>query len=166
MNLDIRVEQALQAINFVERYEQLSNYYSKDRTPEGQELDYFDGDFLIEIINSLGYEVKFNKREYFFSLKKEKNGEFEFGFKFSMEYGMMELIWDLKESNKKVLLGTNLFTIIRLLTSPDNKIMDPVISDYIDFRDVMKIAFEMYDDFKQEFLKIAKDQSFKNSNGH
>lgn len=166
MNLDIRVEQALQAINFVERYEQLSNYYSKDRTPEGQELDYFDGDFLIEIINSLGYEVKFNKREYFFSLKKEKNGEFEFGFKFSMEYGMVELIWDLKESNKKVLLGTNLFTIIRLLTSPDNKIMDPVISDYIDFRDVMKIAFEMYDDFKQEFLKIAKDQSFKNSNGH
>ena len=166
MNLDIRVEQAFQAINFVERYEQLSNYYSKDRTPEGQELDYFDGDFLIEIINSLGYEVKFNKREYFFSLKKEKNGEFEFGFKFSMEYGMVELIWDLKESNKKVLLGTNLFTIIRLLTSPDNKIMDPVISDYIDFRDVMKIAFEMYDDFKQEFLKIAKDQSFKNSNGH
>ena len=166
MNLDIRVEQALQAINFVERYKQLSNYYSKDRTPEGQELDYFDGDFLIEIINSLGYEVKFNKREYFFSLKKEKNGEFEFGFKFSMEYGMVELIWDLKESNKKVLLGTNLFTIIRLLTSPDNKIMDPVISDYIDFRDVMKIAFEMYDDFKQEFLKIAKDQSFKNSNGH
>ncbi len=166
MNLDIRVEQALQAINFVELYEQLSNYYSKDRTPEGQELDYFDGDFLIEIINSLGYEVKFNKREYFFSLKKEKNGEFEFGFKFSMEYGMVELIWDLKESNKKVLLGTNLFTIIRLLTSPDNKIMDPVISDYIDFRDVMKIAFEMYDDFKQEFLKIAKDQSFKNSNGH
>lgn len=158
MNLDIRVEQALQAINFVERYEQLSNYYSKDRTPEGQELDYFDGDFLIEIINSLGYEVKFNKREYFFSLKKEKNGEFEFGFKFSMEYGMVELIWDLKESNKKVLLGTNLFTIIRLLTSPDNKIMDPVISDYIDFRDVMKIAFDMYEDFKQEFLKIAKDQ--------
>ena len=158
MNLDIRVEQALQAINFVERYEQLSNYYSKDRTPEGQELDYFDGDFLIEIINSLGYEVKFNKREYFFSLKKEKNGEFEFGFKFSMEYGMVELIWDLKESNKKVLLGTNLFTIIRLLTSPDNKIMDPVISDYIDFRDVMKIAFEMYEDFKEAFLKIAEDQ--------
>lgn len=158
MNLDIRVEQALQAINFVERYEQLSNYYSKDRTPEGQELDYFDGDFLIEIINSLGYEVKFNKREYFFSLKKEKNGEFEFGFKFSMEYGMVELIWDLKESNKKVLLGTNLFTIIRLLTSPDNKIMDPVISDYIDFRDVMKIAFEMYEDFKQAFLKIAKEK--------
>ena len=158
MKIDERILEALKVINFVERYEQLSNYYSKDRTPEGQELDYFDGDFLIEIINSLGYEVKFNKREYFFSLKKEKNGEFEFGFKFSMEYGMVELIWDLKESNKKVLLGTNLFTIIRLLTSPDNKIMDPVISDYIDFRDVMKIAFEMYEDFKQAFIKIAKDQ--------
>lgn len=158
MNLDIRVEQALQAINFVERYEALSHKYSRTRTPREKTLDYYDGAFLMEIINSLGYEVKFNKREYFFSLKKEKIGEFEFGFKFSMEYGMVELIWDLKDSNKKVLLGTNLFTIVRLLTSPDNKIMDPVISDYIDFRDVMKIAFDMYEDFKQEFLKIAKDQ--------
>jgi len=158
MNLDIRVEQALQAINFVERYEALSHKYSRTRTPRDKTLDYCDGSFLMEIINSLGYEVKFNKREYFFSLKKEKIGEFEFGFKFSMEYGMVELIWDLKDSNKKVLLGTNLFTIVRLLTSPDNKIMDPVITDYIDFRDVMKIAFEMYEDFKEAFLKIAKNQ--------
>ena len=70
---------------------------------------------------------------------------------------MVELIWDLKDSNQKVLLGTNLFTIVRLLTSPENKIMDPIISDYVDFRDVMKIAFEMYEDFKQAFLKIAAE---------
>ena len=101
--------------------------------------------------------MKFNKKEYFFSLKKEKNGQYEFGFKFSLEYGMVELIWDLKDSNQKVLLGTNLFTIVRLLTSPENKIMDPIISDYVDFRDVMKIAFEMYEDFKQAFLKIAAE---------
>ena len=79
--------------------------------------------------------------------------KYEFGFKFSLEYGMVELIWDLKDSNQNVLLGTNLFTIIRLLTSADNKIMDPIVSDYVDFRYVMKIAFEMYEDFKQAFLK-------------
>ena len=137
MKLDTRVEQALRDINFVERYEALSNKFSRGRTPKEKALDYYDGDF-------------------FFSLKKEKNGQYEFGFKFSLEYGMVELIWDLKDSNQKVLLGTNLFTIVRLLTSPENKIMDPIISDYVDFRDVMKIAFEMYEDFKQAFLKISE----------
>ena len=155
MKLDTRVEKALQDINFVKRYEALSHTFSRARTPKEEALDYFDGDFLMEIINSLGYEVKFSKKEYFFALKKEKNGQYEFGFKFSLEYGMVEFIWDLKDSNQNVLLGTNLFTIIRLLTSADNKMMDPIISDYVDFRDVMKIAFDMYEDFKQAFLKVA-----------
>ena len=40
----------------------------------------------------------------------------------------------------------------------DYIIKQPIISDYVDFRDVMKIAFDMYEDFKQVFLKIAKDK--------
>jgi hypothetical protein len=47
---------------------------------------------------------------------------------------------------------------LKWLISREYIILDPVISDYIDFRDVMKIAFEMYVDFKQAFVKIAKDQ--------
>ena len=66
MKLDTRVEKALQDINFVVRYEALSHTFSSARTPKEEALDYFDGDFLMEIINSLGYEVKFSKKEYFF----------------------------------------------------------------------------------------------------
>ncbi|KXT70275.1 hypothetical protein SGODD07_01571 [Streptococcus gordonii] len=157
MKLDSKVEQALQAINFVERYEALSQEFSRNRTPKEKVLDYYDGDFLMDIVNSLGYEVKFNKKEYFFSIKEEKIGQYEFGLKFALRYGMVELIWDLDDSDKNVLLGTNLFSIIRLMTSPDNKVMSPIISDYVDFRDVMKTAFEVYEDFKQAFLKIAKE---------
>lgn len=35
------------------------------------------------------------------------------------------------------------------------KRVNTIISDYVDFRDVMKIAFDMYEDFKQAFLKVA-----------
>ena len=35
--------------------------------------------------------------------------------------------------------------------------MDPVIANYNDFENVMKIAFEMYEDFKQAFIKIATE---------
>ena len=155
MKLDTRVEKALQDINFVERYEALSHTFSRSRTPKEEALDYYDGDFLMDIIHSLGYEVKFSKKEYFFSLKKEKNGQYEFGFKFSLEYGMVELIWDLKDSNQNVLLGTNFFTIAKWLISRDYIILKPVISSYDDFEKVMKIAFEMYEAFKQAFLKAA-----------
>ena len=41
MKIDERILGALKAINFVERYEQLPNYYSNNRTPKGQELYYF-----------------------------------------------------------------------------------------------------------------------------
>ena len=40
----------------------------------------------------------------------------------------------------------------------DYIIKQPIVSDYVDFRDVMKITFDMYEDFKQVFLKIAKDK--------
>lgn len=157
MKLDIRVEQALQAINFVERYEQLSNYYSKDRTPEGQELDYFDGDFLMEIVESLGYDVQYDKRERFFHINLQQVENFRFGFHFTFEFGRLELIWVIYEGDK-VLLGSPWTIYARLMISRNYIIKQPVISDYIDFRDVMKIAFEMYEDFKEAFLKIAKNQ--------
>jgi len=64
MKLDTRVEQALQDINFVGRYEALSNKFSRGRTPKEKALDYYDGDFLMEIINSFGYEVKFKVAYY------------------------------------------------------------------------------------------------------
>ena len=63
MKLDTRVEQALKDINFVERYENISKKYSRERTPKGEELDYFDGDFLMEIVELLAYKVHYDKEQ-------------------------------------------------------------------------------------------------------
>ena len=157
MKLDTRIKQALKEINFVERYEKLSAYYSQKRTPKGQELDYFDGDFLMEIVELLGYKVQYDKRERFFHIDLEEIGNFRFGFHFALEYGRLELIWVVYEGDK-VVLGSPWARYPRLMIARDYIIKQPIISDYVDFRDVMKIAFEMYEDFKQAFLKIAKDK--------
>ena len=103
MNLDTRIKQALIDINFVERYEKLSAYYSQKRTPKGQELDYFDGDFLMEIVELLGYKVRYDKRERFFHIDLEEIGNFRFGFHFSFERGRLELIWVIYEGNKAIM---------------------------------------------------------------
>ena len=154
MNLDTRIKQALKEINFVERYEELSAYYSQNRTPKGQELDYFDGDFLMEIVELLGYKVQYDKRERFFQIDLEEIGPFRFGFHFAFERGRLELIWVIYEGNKAI-MGSPFASYAKWLISRDYIILDPVISDYVDFRDVMKIAFDMYEDFKQAFLKAT-----------
>ena len=152
MKLDARIKQALLEINFVERYEKLSTYYSQKRTPKGQELDYFDGDFLMEIVELLGYKAQYDKRERFFHIDLEEIGNFRFGFHFAFERGRLELIWVIYEGNKAI-MGSPFASYAKWLISRDYIILDPVISDYVDYRDVMKIAFEMYEDFKQAFLK-------------
>ena len=154
MKLDTRVEQALIEINFVERYENISKKYNRERTPKGQELDYYDGDFLMEIVELLGYKVQYDKQERFFHIELEEIGHFRFGFHFAFERGRLELIWVIYEGDKAI-MGSPFASYAKWLISRDYIILDPVISDYVDFRDVMKIAFDMYEDFKQAFLKAA-----------
>ena len=156
MKIDERILEALKAINFVERYEKLSKYYNEERTPKGQELDYFDGDFLMEIVESLGYKVQYDKRERFFHIALQQVDNFRFGFHFAFERGRLELIWVIYEGDKAI-MGSPFASYAKWLISRDYIILDPVISDYVDFRDVMKMAFEMYEDFKQAFLKIATE---------
>ena len=157
MNLDTRVEQALQNINFVERYENISKKYSRERTPKGEKLDYFDGDFLMEIVELLGYKVRYDKRERFFHIDLEEVGNFRFGFHFAFERGRLELIWVVYD-NGKAILGSPFASYAKWLISRDYIILKPVISSYDDVEKVMKTSFEMYEDFKQAFLKISEEE--------
>ncbi|WP_311163826.1 hypothetical protein [Streptococcus cristatus] len=157
MKLDSRVEQALQAINFVERYKELSDKFSLDRTPKDKRLNIITGELVFDVFEDLGYRAKFDGREKFFYIEPIKENGYTFGFHISIFKGLVELIWIVRDSQNKVILGTPLIEFSRRLISPDYRIMDPVMSNYDDFENVMKIAFEMYEDFKQAFLKIATE---------
>ena len=119
-------------------------------------IPYFDGDFLMEIVELLGYKVHYDKQEHFFYIDLESVEKFQFGFHFALKSGRLELIWVVYEEDE-VLLGSPWTRYPRLMIGRDYIIKQPIISDYVDFRDVMKIAFEMYEDFKQAFLKIAAE---------
>ena len=157
MKLDSRVEGALQAINFVERYKELSDKFSLDRTPEEKRLNIITGELVFDVFEDLGYIAKFDGREKFFYIEPVKEDGYTFGFHISIFKGLVELIWVVRDSQNKVILGTPLMEFSRRLISPDYRIMDPVIANSDDFENVMRIAFEMYEDFKQAFLKIAAE---------
>ena len=90
-------------------------------------------------------------------LARELSNGYNFGFHISIFKGLVELIWVVRDSQNKVILGTPLMEFSRRLISPDYRIMDLVIANYDDFENVMKIAFGMYEDFKQAFMKIAAE---------
>ena len=103
--LNPKIKNALIKIDFVKRYEELSNKYSSERTPSNNRLVYIDGEEVLEMIQELGYHPSFNSREKFYKIKEEKIGDFIFGVHIILRWGMMELVWVVKE-NGELLLGS------------------------------------------------------------
>ncbi|MBP2623834.1 hypothetical protein [Streptococcus oricebi] len=157
MELNPIVKQALIDIDFVGRYEKLSEEYNEARTPDNKRLDIIDGELIMDIISNLGYQPSFNAREKFFKIKKEKIQDYSFGFHIAMSYGMVELIW-VVEQGKDVLLGSPWSVYSRRLINPDYRIKMPVCGDYDELEDVLMKAFKMYEDFKNAFLEIAEQK--------
>lgn len=146
-----KVKETLLKINFVERYEELSNLYSGERIKEEERLTYIDVEEVIETIHDLGYNAKFHRGEGFYKLQEEKKGGYTFGFHIVLKYGRAELIWVVKQG-KEVLLGRPWGACVKELADSGYKIKMPVIGDYDDLEDILKTAFTMFEDFKSAFL--------------
>ena len=63
IELNFKVKNALTKINFIKRYEELSNHFSSGRTPSNDRLVSVDRDEAMEIIRDLGYSPLFDARE-------------------------------------------------------------------------------------------------------
>lgn len=149
--LNEKIKEALLSINFIERYEKLSNLYNDEKTASDERLIYIDGEEVMDTIRDLGYDSKFDSREKFYKLKEEKVGNYIFGFHIILYNGTVELIWDVKE-NDKVLLGSPWGTYAKRLIDPSYIIKKPIIGDYDDLECVLKEAFIMFEDFKKAIL--------------
>lgn len=142
-----KIKDALIKIDFVKRYEELSNKYSSERTPSNNRLVYIDGEEVLEMIQELGYHPLFNSREKFYKIKEEKIGNFVFGVHIILRWGMMELVWVVKE-NGELLLGSPWGTYSKKLISNNYIVKSPFFGDYEDLEEILKITFKMYEDFK------------------
>ncbi len=147
-----KVKEALIKINFVERYEKLSNKYSKENTPKNKRLIFIDGEEVIDTIRDLGYFSSFDSKEKFYKLKEEKIEKFTFGFHIVLSSGMVDLIWILKEEDK-LLLGAPWSVYPKRLMGANYRISKPIIGDYSDLEEILKAAFKMFEDFKNAIIQ-------------
>ena len=151
IELNEKIKNALIAMNFVKRYEELSKRFNEERTPDSERLEYIDGEEVMEMIQNLGYTPLFDKKEKFYKIKEEKISDYTFGFHIVLAYGMVDLVWVVKEA-EELLLGAPWSVYSRRLIDVNYRIKKPIIGTYEDIEAILGIAFKMYEDFKKEIL--------------
>ena len=152
MELNPIVKKALVNIDFIERYQRLSDEYSAEKIPFEKRLEKIDRAEVFKILSKFGYEPSYDSREKFYKIKEESIGKYKFGFHMSFR-GDAELIWVLREGDE-VLLGSPWGIYSRLMINPDHRIKRPLYGSYEDLESILTTAFEMYDDFKNAVIAL------------
>ncbi len=154
IELNSKIQDALIKINFIKRYEELSNKFNAERTPSHNRLVYLDGEEVMETIQDLGYYPIFDRKEKFYKTKEEEIGKFTLCVNIILQGGMVDLVWVVKE-NGELLLGAPWSTYSRRLIDSSYRIKKPVFGTYEELEEILKITFKMYEDFKSVLTGIV-----------
>jgi len=134
-------KEALEKINFVKRYRDLCNNHKG----LDDSLENYDIVKVTEIIKSFGYDaVKYYKSEKFFKVDEVSKKDFyKISFNISLSYGLCEFIW-----------GSPWDYILDLLDIDSSGIESLAFHSYDELRNILAVAFEMYEDYKKELIAI------------
>ena len=148
IQFDSKIIKALTEIDFVKRYEDVSNKFNAERTPRNHRLIYIDGEEVMETIQALGYSPLFDRKEKFYKIKEEQVGKYVFGVHIILTGGMVELVWVVREDGE-LLLGDPWVLYPRILIDSSYIIKNPFFGSYEDLEEILRITFQMYEDFKK-----------------
>lgn len=147
IELNPKIKQALIGLNFIKRYEELSNEFNAERTPLSHRLEYIDGEEIMEMIQDLGYSPLFDRKEKFYKIREEQTEKYTFGVHIILRGGMADFVWVVRE-NGELLLGEPWGIYPRILVNINYRIKNPIFGTYEDLEQILKITFRMYEDFK------------------
>ncbi|MED3393888.1 hypothetical protein [Bacillus wiedmannii] len=149
-SLKPEIQEVLEKINFTERYKSLSKQFpDRENTFEN-----YENEKVIAVFESLGYKARFMKKENFFRVGEVKNKDiYTFRFNISLKYGLVEFIWEAWHTGE-VRTGTSWAMFLDVLSNDTEKVLRPGFHSYEELKEIMKIAFEMYEDFKRELIPI------------
>jgi hypothetical protein len=155
MELNSKEYQIYKNIDFVKRYEVLSSSFQFE-----ERLNYTN-DEVLSLIAKLGYKAKYLKNNNFFKIEDKINGV-KYYLNICLKYSNAELIIGAAEIEKdQYITGSvfgGLYRDIKFAEGIDleENIKKPKFRNYEDLREILKEAFLIYEDFKQELLKQEK----------
>ena len=143
-----KVENVLYQIDFIKRLEAISlKFSSRD------EKFQVESKVVIEICNELKLKFKYSKaKEYYL---KEKVGDFDLEFGFSIRYQSFDFGITIKNPSLGINSSAPWDFFISLLTSDEKKIGRIKFRNYDDIREILINIFDIYNEIKKEFSKKA-----------
>ncbi|HFK1766330.1 hypothetical protein AT258_05340 [Bacillus wiedmannii] len=149
-SLQPEIQACLTKIDFIQRYKALSKLFpDRENTFEN-----YVNEKVIAVFESLGYKARFMKKENFFIVGEVKNKDFyTFRFNISLKYGLVEFIWSARY-NGEVRVRNSWDMFVKLLSNGSERLPAVCFHSYDELKEIMKIAFEMYEDFKRELIPI------------
>ncbi|EOP14027.1 TPA: hypothetical protein ROY24_002089 [Bacillus cereus] len=149
-SLKPEIQASLAKIDFIKKYKSLSKQFSdRENTFEN-----YENEKAIEIFESLGYKARFMKKEKFFIVGEVKNKDiYTFRFNISLKYGLVEFIWSARH-NGEVRVGNSWDMFVKVLSNGSERLPAVCFHSYDELKEIMKIAFKMYEDFKRELIPI------------
>ena len=153
--MDNQMVKVLNRIRFAERYQALRIQYSFDLK---ESFEDYDNQYVLEMLQEIGYtSVKYWRKENFFQAKK-KNSIYEFRYHVSIKAGIAELMWYAMKDNKYY-AGGSFPNLEYELLNLENGNRLPIFRNYEDLREILTLAFQMFEDMTTEFLKVYGDST-------
>jgi hypothetical protein len=120
-------------------------------------LKEYDRNRIVDFYEQGGLKVSFVKGEGFFKVL-ETIGEFRVQFNTIPENGFLQFVLDIKKGNTKYNLSWGVWEAItrELLKVEAGK---PSFTSYEERQEILKEALSIYEDFKQELLKMQGSQA-------
>ena len=143
-------------INFVTRYKEIVKRHPSE--PENDLLTILDFDLTKEILESFGYKVRYFKSEDFFRISEKREG-YDFFFHVVFRWGRAELVWAVFQQKQLVLDVSDTWAIAYCKLTGckwEDVLRDPCFHDYDEMEEMLKECFELWEDFKREFLAKHK----------
>ena len=143
-------------INFVTRYEEITKRYPVE--PKDDLLTILDFDLTKEILESFGYKVRYFRSEDFFRISEKREG-YDFFFHFIFRWGRAELVWAVFQQKQLIRDVSDTWKIAyRKLAGCEweDTPRYPCFHDYDEMEEMLKECFELWEDFKREFLAKHK----------
>ncbi len=142
----------LREMNIVDEYIALSK---KHQIPIKELFKNHDNDRIIEIIQSKGYDVTYNKTENFFKISYPKYNNARFQMNLILKSGMVDIVWCVWWKDQ-ILTGVPMSMLIETLSEKEIPTIRPLFKDYADLDRILKRVFKLADVF------IAKVKSHIN----
>ncbi|RED94073.1 hypothetical protein [Marinoscillum furvescens] len=139
------IEQILKDIDFISRYDNMSNRYNKR-----DESFNCQNDSVLQIAKKIGHPINYSKSKEFY-LEEDLSG-FKLKFGFTIRFNSFDFGLSVIHEGRDIKSSAPWGFLVQLMTEGEKKVSKAMFKGYDDIESILQEAFSIYDDFKKGIL--------------